>query len=97
MFEPMTLAVSGRGKLTSQAQSSELGVAARLDDPRRPEFWAEVQLPWSVLRELLRQVERCQEAALADAPACCDSAPDAGGCAVCGSIGPAGDGPRPAA
>jgi hypothetical protein len=97
MFETMPLAVSGRGRLVAGARSSELGVAVRLDDTRNPEFWAEVRLPWSVLRELLRQVERCQEAALADAPACCDSAPDAGDCAVCGFIGPASDGPRPAA
>jgi hypothetical protein len=98
MFEPVTLAVGGRGRLTATAQSSELGVAVRLDDAKRPDWWAEVRLPWAALRELLRQVERCQQAALADAPACCDSAPDAGGgCAVCGVIGPAGDGPRPAA
>jgi hypothetical protein len=98
MFEPMMLAVSGRGRLTAQAQSSELGVSVRLDDAKRPDWWAEVRLPWATLRELLRQVDLCQQSALADAPGSCEFCPDSGGgCAVCGVIGPAGDGPRPAA
>jgi hypothetical protein len=62
MFEPTAVTVAGRGKLVGTAQPDECGVTVRLDDERRPDWWAEVRLTGQQLADLLGQVRLCEEA-----------------------------------